>query len=807
MPNIKITDLPAAVNTTGADVLPIVQNDTTKKASLSLLPIGAATQNALDAKLNSSLLGASNGIATLDSGGKLTSGQIPDIAISEYLGAAANQSAMLALVGQRGDWCSRTDLGTNWVITGLNPAQINDWTQLSYPASPVVSVNTKVGAVVLDKSDVGLGNVENTSDANKPISNATQTALDAKASASALSAHTSDTNNPHATTKTQIGLGNVDNTSDANKPISSATQTALNAKENTITAGTTGQYYRGDKTFQTLDKAAIGLSNVDNTSDINKPISTATQTELNKRFFCDPFYFFANPTGSGNITYTLTSQRYQIANINCSGKTNGVVTIIVPNTGNNNGDVIRFSSNSLNTFAVGVSIAIGYMSGPTFITIGIINGIGPTPYEQRWEWQGIEWKKTADSIFGADTPPLDDNDTAAQTGISPKFARADHQHLAPPVATPSVKGLMSAVDKAFLDSVPAQLQQRVRYLNPTTTVDEFHNGEDSVWVATSYSATDYVVLRDDTVLLGSRLIFNATNQTIFIKTNGSPQKSSLAIPPLCAATITYNAINVSTVGARINHANINYTGSTTLPNATSSNSGLMTSSDFNKLSSIVTPFPTFPNTIVQSSRLPTSTCFIGNSTAFGAQMSVADRHMILIPAIFPKASIGINYYAFRLGSTPLVAAGNIRCGLYNTGPDGLPQNLLHWHQQPLDPLINAANSDVYTGANFGGIGGGYTVNGVGIHWIAFFNCSGNTINLATGTPSSAWLMNAVIGANNILTGSNPEALTTFVLVADGIVMPSSLFSRQFQHSISTASSTTIRYRVTAPALFAQYNVT
>ena len=36
-------------------------------------------------------------------------------------------------------------------------------------------------------------------------------------------------------TKTDIGLANVDNTSDANKPISTATQAALNAKQNTIT--------------------------------------------------------------------------------------------------------------------------------------------------------------------------------------------------------------------------------------------------------------------------------------------------------------------------------------------------------------------------------------------------------------------------------------------------------------------------------------------------------------------------------------------------------------------------------------------
>ena len=56
--------------------------------------------------------------------------------------------------------------------------------------------------------------------------------------------------------------------------------TALNLKENTITAGTTSQYYRGDKTFQNLNKSAVGLSNVDNTSDLDKPLSTATQNAL-----------------------------------------------------------------------------------------------------------------------------------------------------------------------------------------------------------------------------------------------------------------------------------------------------------------------------------------------------------------------------------------------------------------------------------------------------------------------------------------------------------------------------------------------
>jgi len=148
---------------------------------------------------------------------------------------------------------------------------------------------------------------------------------------------TSDQLDISALTKADVGLANVDNTSDANKPVSTATQTALNGKEPTVTAGTSAQYYRGDKTFQPLTqdavpdgttnkaytaadktrlaatsgtntgdqdlsgyvpttrtvnghalsadvsitKSDVGLANADNTSDANKPVSTATQTALN----------------------------------------------------------------------------------------------------------------------------------------------------------------------------------------------------------------------------------------------------------------------------------------------------------------------------------------------------------------------------------------------------------------------------------------------------------------------------------------------------------------------------------------------
>jgi len=47
---------------------------------------------------------------------------------------------------------------------------------------------------------------------------------------SAVGQHESNHSNPHAVTKSQVGLGNADNTSDLDKPISNATQSALNSK-------------------------------------------------------------------------------------------------------------------------------------------------------------------------------------------------------------------------------------------------------------------------------------------------------------------------------------------------------------------------------------------------------------------------------------------------------------------------------------------------------------------------------------------------------------------------------------------------
>ncbi len=109
------------------------------------------------------------------------------------------------------------------------------------------------------KAQVGLGAVDNTADAAKPVSAAQQAAIDA---------HANSTSNPHGVTKSDVGLANAENTSDANKPVSTAQQAAIDAHAN-LTNNPHG-----------VTQSQVGLGNVNNTSDANKPVSTAQQAAI-----------------------------------------------------------------------------------------------------------------------------------------------------------------------------------------------------------------------------------------------------------------------------------------------------------------------------------------------------------------------------------------------------------------------------------------------------------------------------------------------------------------------------------------------
>ncbi len=252
---------------------------------------------------------------------------------------------------------------------------------------PVANGGTGASTIAAAKTNLALNNVDNTTDVNKPISTVTQAALDLKENSTNKSATTtlgtSDVLFPTqnavktyvdaavastavsdgsitdvkivsvsatkltgvvpvanggtgastiAAAKTNLALNNVDNTTDLNKPISTLTQAALDLKENSAnksaitTLGTSDILFPTQNAVKTYVDAAIAttavadvsitdakilsvsaskltgvvpvanggtgastiaaaktnlaLNNVDNTTDLNKPISTLTQAAL-----------------------------------------------------------------------------------------------------------------------------------------------------------------------------------------------------------------------------------------------------------------------------------------------------------------------------------------------------------------------------------------------------------------------------------------------------------------------------------------------------------------------------------------------
>lgn len=179
-------------------------------------PISTATQNALNLKENTASKNIANGYAGLGSDGKLFSNQLPSISITDTF-VVGSQAAMLALTAETGDVAVRTDVNKSYILKGTNPAVLADWQELLTPTSAVTSVFGRNGAVTAQNGDY-------------------TTAL------------VTETTNKRYQTDIQQAYNDA----------TSSIQSQLNAKEPSISApGTTGTYWRGNKTFATLDTSVI----------------------------------------------------------------------------------------------------------------------------------------------------------------------------------------------------------------------------------------------------------------------------------------------------------------------------------------------------------------------------------------------------------------------------------------------------------------------------------------------------------------------------------------------------------------------
>lgn len=103
--------------------------------------------------------------------------------ITPAAGGGGGEANTASNIGSVGVGVYRQKTGVNLEFKNVAAAS-NKVTVANNVGNNTVDIDVVTANLGLTKSDVGLGNVDNTSDANKPISNATQTALDGKASTS-----------------------------------------------------------------------------------------------------------------------------------------------------------------------------------------------------------------------------------------------------------------------------------------------------------------------------------------------------------------------------------------------------------------------------------------------------------------------------------------------------------------------------------------------------------------------------------------------------------------------------------------------
>ena len=288
--NAKIGEIISVTNGgTGAGTLSgyVKGNGTTAMTASATIPVADVTGAQTTANLASNIA-TNTGSTTM----------YPSVAAVEtFVASKATPDATLTLKGKiqlAGDLRGTADAPTVPGLATKEPIIAAGTTSQYYRGDKTWQT--------LDKTTVGLSNVDNTSDANKPVSAAVQTALNTKEDAANKSTSTTlgssdvlfPTQNAVKTyVDNQIATGVVDATNtnkgiirlggDLDGTADAPTVPGLATKEPKIAAGTTSQYYRGDKTWQTLDKSVVGLGNVDNTSDLDKPLSLATTAALDTK--------------------------------------------------------------------------------------------------------------------------------------------------------------------------------------------------------------------------------------------------------------------------------------------------------------------------------------------------------------------------------------------------------------------------------------------------------------------------------------------------------------------------------------------
>lgn len=192
-----------------------------------------------DAQVKRTEMGVANGVATLDENGKIPSTQLNGQLASVQGVDAVATSSTLPETGQLAleymVWCTDDKKFREWNGTEWKVVEPKGDTIYNFRNSDATGSTARTN--ILYRWD---GQDLTEISESLAIGETAGTAYEGskgKAVADSLNSHLADTDNPHNVTKTQVGLDQVDNTSDVNKPVSTAQQTALDKKVDIANAG------------------------------------------------------------------------------------------------------------------------------------------------------------------------------------------------------------------------------------------------------------------------------------------------------------------------------------------------------------------------------------------------------------------------------------------------------------------------------------------------------------------------------------------------------------------------------------------
>lgn len=276
-----------------ADILGIIAG---KSDDSELEALIRSTDLALSNKLSVSDFNKANiGLGDVDN--------VPDVAKPVSVAQQAAIDTKLSIV-----YFTKANIGLGLVdnVPDVDKPISNDTLVALDTKANIDDVRADIASAVasLDKTHVGLDQVDNTRDADKPVSIAQQAALDLKVNSAdllGLIAGKSDDAELEALasamqvainsrlavvdfTKSNIGLGNVDDTADIDKPVSAAQQSAIDAaiadKASTNDIVTVLTVLNAKLDAASFTKNNLGIGNVDNTADVDKPVSTAQKAYI-----------------------------------------------------------------------------------------------------------------------------------------------------------------------------------------------------------------------------------------------------------------------------------------------------------------------------------------------------------------------------------------------------------------------------------------------------------------------------------------------------------------------------------------------